>query len=61
MIEKGPECWGACVPELPGVVVAGETREEVIELVQDAIKFHLEAMGGSPGSVSEFSGIELIE
>lgn len=60
VIEEGPTSWGAYVPDLPGCVAAGKTREEVIELIHEAIEFHLEGLkeeGESvpaPHSSSEF-------
>ena len=42
--EKGPASWGAYVPDLPGVITVGETREEVEALILEAIEFHLEGM-----------------
>lgn len=42
--EKGPESWGAYVPDLPGVISVGESREEVETLIQEAIEFHLDGM-----------------
>lgn len=44
ILEDGPKSWGAYVPDLPGCVAAGETREEVLELIREAIEFHLEGM-----------------
>ncbi|OOG27857.1 hypothetical protein B1C78_02465 [Thioalkalivibrio denitrificans] len=44
ILEKGPTSWGAYVPDLPGCVAAGETREEVLELIRQAIEFHLEGL-----------------
>lgn len=44
ILEEGPESWGAWVPDLPGCVAAGETREEVLELIREAIVFHLDGM-----------------
>ena len=32
------------VPDLPGLGVAGNTLEEVKELIREAIEFHLEGM-----------------
>lgn len=43
VIEQSPESFGAYVPDLPGCVAAVETKEEVLELIQEAIEFHLEA------------------
>jgi predicted RNase H-like HicB family nuclease len=42
--EKGPTSWGAYVPDLPGVITVGDTREEVEALILEAIEFHLEGM-----------------
>ena len=44
VIERGPETFGAYVPDLPGCVAAGETRDEVVRLIQEAIKLHLETL-----------------
>ena len=60
IIEKGPESYGAYVPDLPGCVAAGKTREEVMSLIQEAMEFHIEGLKqeGSPvpppSSVVEF-------
>jgi predicted RNase H-like HicB family nuclease len=42
IIEKGATSFGAFVPDLPGCVAIGESEEEVIELITEAIEFHLE-------------------
>lgn len=42
--EQGPTSWGAYVPDLPGVISVGDTREEVARLIQEAIELHLEGM-----------------
>lgn len=44
VIEKGPQSFGAYAPDLPGCAVAGETREEVIKLIQEAIELHLQSL-----------------
>lgn len=44
VIEKGPESFGAYAPDLPGCAVAGETREEVVLLIQEAIELHLQSL-----------------
>jgi len=60
VIERGPTSWGAYVPDLPGCIAAGESREEVVELIKEAIEFHLEGMkeGGElipePSSETEY-------
>ena len=42
VIEKGETSYGAFVPDLPGCVAAGETEEEALTLIREAIQFHLE-------------------
>jgi predicted RNase H-like HicB family nuclease len=44
IIEKGESSYGAYVPDLPGCVAVGETREEALVLIREAIGFHLEGM-----------------
>ena len=50
VLEQGPTSYGAYVPDLPGCVAAGESEEEVLQLIQEAIEFHLEGLReeGSP-------------
>ena len=35
---------GANVPDLPGVISVGDSREEVERLIAEAIQFHVEGM-----------------
>lgn len=44
ILEQGETSWGAYVPDLPGCVAAGETREEVLQLIRVAIEFHIEGL-----------------
>ncbi|MGR3310916.1 MAG: type II toxin-antitoxin system HicB family antitoxin [Candidatus Brocadiales bacterium] len=44
IIKKGKNNYGACVPDLPGYVAVGETKEEVLKLIREAIELHLESM-----------------
>ena len=44
IIEKGPTSYGAYLPDLPGCVAAGDTRDEVISLITEAVADHLEVM-----------------
>lgn len=44
VVEKGPTSFGAYVPDLPGCIAAGESREEVLASMQEAIEFHLEGL-----------------
>lgn len=59
--EKGKSGWGAWVPDLPGCVAAGGSREDVERLIREAIKGHIENLrehgepvpepSSSPGAV----------
>jgi predicted RNase H-like HicB family nuclease len=44
VIEKGQIGYGAYVPDLRGCVAVGETEKEVIELIREAIEFHIEGL-----------------
>ncbi|PWT95782.1 MAG: hypothetical protein C5B55_00840 [Blastocatellia bacterium] len=44
VIEEGPSSFGAYVPDLPGCVAVGESREECEALIRDAIAFHIEGL-----------------
>ncbi len=62
IVEKGSSSYGAYVPDLPGCVAVGETRDEVLQLIQEAIEFHLEGLreDGLPVP-SPSSSIEIIK
>ena len=44
IIEKDGKGCSAYVPDLPGCVAAGDTEEEVRELIQEGIQLHLKGM-----------------
>lgn len=44
VIEHGVESFGAYVPDLPGCVAVGETREQVTRLIHEALELHIEAL-----------------
>jgi predicted RNase H-like HicB family nuclease len=44
LIEKGAANFGAYLPDLPGCVAVGDTREAVEQRIREAIEFHLEGM-----------------
>lgn len=64
IVEKGPTSFGAYVPDLPGCAAVGETREEVLALIQEAIELHLEGLKQrgqvipTPSSSSELVEVE---
>jgi predicted RNase H-like HicB family nuclease len=58
--EKGPRSWGAYVPDLPGLITVGDSREEVERLIQEAVELHLEGLReeGLPiPAPSSFAGV----
>jgi predicted RNase H-like HicB family nuclease len=44
VVEKGPESFGAYAPDLPGCAAVGESREEVVQLIREAIELHLQSL-----------------
>ncbi|MFC0269048.1 type II toxin-antitoxin system HicB family antitoxin [Kushneria aurantia] len=60
VLEEGATSWGARVPDIPGCVAVGDSREEALALIRDAIRFHLEGLEEegealpTPHSTSEF-------
>lgn len=44
ILEQGETSWGAHVPDLPGCVAVGETREEALRLIREAIEFHIQGL-----------------
>ena len=44
MYEEGPRNWSAYVPDLPGCVATGKTREMTEANIRTAIRMHLAAM-----------------
>ncbi|MBN8731863.1 MAG: type II toxin-antitoxin system HicB family antitoxin [Acidobacteria bacterium] len=42
--EKSDSTWGAYVPDLPSVIAAGDSREEVESLMREAVEFHIEGL-----------------
>jgi predicted RNase H-like HicB family nuclease len=62
IIEKGENSYGAYVPDLPGCIAAGDTKEEVKKLIHEAIEFHIEGLKKDGEPVPEpASSIEFIE
>ena len=44
IVEQGETSWGAYVPDLPGCIAAADSREEVLQLIREAIDFHIEGL-----------------
>ena len=64
VVEKGSSSYGAYVPDLPGCVAAGDSKDEVLSLIRDAIELHLEGLKEegqpipTPSSTSELVEVE---
>ena len=64
VVEKGPTSYGAHVPDLPGCIAVGESHEEVLELIREAMAFHIEGLKEQnlpipePSSTSKFVDIQ---
>lgn len=62
IVEKGESGFGVYVPDLPGCIAVGETREEVLQLIKEAVEFHLEGLHESGELIPEpLSSAEYIE
>lgn len=44
LYERGERNWSAYVPDLPGCVATGTTREETEQHIREAISFHIEGL-----------------
>lgn len=64
VIEKGVASYGAHVPDLPGCIAVGQSREEVLGLIREAIELHIEGLKEAgepvpmPSSVSEYVSVD---
>jgi predicted RNase H-like HicB family nuclease len=44
VIERGSNSFGAHVPDLPGCVAVGKSKEEVLRLIREAIDIHVQSL-----------------
>lgn len=44
IVEEGDSSFGAHVPDLPGCIAVAAGKQEVLELIPEAIEFHLEGL-----------------
>jgi predicted RNase H-like HicB family nuclease len=44
VFERSATGWAAYVPDLPGVITTGQTKQETQQLIREAIAFHLEGL-----------------
>jgi len=62
ILEEGESSFGAYVPDLPGCVAVAETKTEVLKLIQEGIKFHLEGLRQDKKSIPKpLSSSEYVE
>ena len=62
IIEEGENSFGAYVPDLPGCAAVAETKEELMQLIQEAIDFHIEGLREDGQPVPEpSSSVEYVE
>lgn len=63
IIEKGKNSYGAYVPDIPGLVIVAKSREVTLQLVEEAVKQHIETLENQgqplPQSRSESEYIEI--
>ncbi len=64
VVEKGETSYGAHVADLPGCVAVAESKQEVVRLIQEAIKLHIEDLRDQglavpkPSSEGEFVEVD---
>ncbi len=53
VLEQGETSWGAYVPDLPGCIAVGDSEEDVLRLITEAIDEHLDLLAetGEPAPV----------
>ena len=63
LIEKGPTSYGAYAPDVPGCGTSGDTREEALANIKEALQLHLEVMSESAEPLPEatYVGAEFVE
>jgi predicted RNase H-like HicB family nuclease len=44
IVEEGENSFNAHVPDLHGCIAVADTKKEVLELIQEAIEFHIEGL-----------------
>jgi len=44
VVERGDTSFGAYVPDLPGCAAVGDTEEEALRLIREAIALHVDAL-----------------
>ncbi len=61
VIERGERNFSAYVPDLPGCIATGTTREQTVERMRDAIALHIEGLRADGEPIPEpVSSAELV-
>ena len=60
IVEKGPNSFGAYVPDLPGCIATAESREEVLQLIREAIEFHIEGLREDGHTIPQPSSVSAV-
>ena len=53
VVEPSENRYGAYVPDLPGCVALGDTVDETLHLIHEAIELHLEGMREDGDAIPE--------
>jgi len=53
VVEPSENGYGAYVPDLPGCVALGDTVDETLHLIHEAIELHLEGMREDGDAIPE--------
>jgi predicted RNase H-like HicB family nuclease len=63
LIEKGDSSYGAYNPDVPGCIAVGDTEEETLELMKEALQGHLGLMAqdGDPMPTASHIAAHFVE
>lgn len=51
VVEESSSSFGAYVPDLAGCIAVGKSRKEALQLIQEAIEFHIEDIKEEDGLI----------
>jgi predicted RNase H-like HicB family nuclease len=60
ILEKGDTSYGSYVPDIPGCIAVGDTPEETLQLMQEALQEHLELLQRDGDAIPSPSPIDAI-
>lgn len=62
IIEKGPDGYGAYVPDLPGCIAASETRDAVLRQIRLAMEARIQSLRNANRPIPKpVSTVEVVE